>query len=146
MFPLRSRDIERTKITLSTIALPLFDLKEELHKIKRAENQLNRKIEKAALKKERIYYWLSLSSLVIGLSAIGYRWRKYLNKWMRLKDKYNHFATKYNELLANVRAVATAQRKLNNELGGVLDSSEMQDPREYLWRDFDDDEENNTEK
>jgi len=148
-------DLENERIHanyLSQIALPLFDLKEQLemylnkHKIKRVDNQLKNEIEKERLKKERIYYWLSLSALVVGVSAIGYRWRKYLNKWMRLKDKYNHFTTKYNELVANVKAVAAAQRKLNNQLGGVLDSSEMRDPRQYLWRNFDDDNEDNTGK
>jgi len=113
-------------------------------KLKKVIDEAREKEKQAQLKKERIYYWLSLSALVIGLSAIGYRWRKYFNKWRKLKDKYNHFATKYNDFRAKVNAAVAAQLKLNRELGTLADI-EIRDQSEYLWKNTNDDDDD-TEK
>ena len=126
----------------------LFDKLEIINKqyrVHEVEIKIEKATKQAQLRNERELYWLTLTLLVLGLITVGYRWRKYIGKWKKLKDKYNHFVIKYNEYFANVQAAVAAQRKLNDELSGVLDSNEMRDPREYLWRNSDD-EEKDTEK
>jgi len=127
---------------LSQIALPLFDLKEQLemylnkHKIKRVEDQLNKRIEQAQLLKERELYWLTLTLLVLGLTAAAYQWRKILNKSRKIKDKYNHFRTIYNDFLREYRAALARQLQLHRELG-TLPNTAMKGPwGENLWEKF----------
>jgi len=62
----------------------------------------------------------------------------YRSKWRKLKEKYNHFATKYNNFLTEYSIAAAAQLKLNLELANLA-NTEMRDPREYLWKNIDDD-------
>ncbi len=135
----KTGDLENERIHadyLVQIALPLFDLKEKLHKIKGTEDQLNKNIEKAQLQKERIYYWLSLTFLAIGLTAIAYRLRKYFKKWKNIRAKYNHFITIYNDFLTEYRAAIARQLQLHMDQG-TLPNKPMDIPwGENKWEKF----------
>ena len=131
---------------LADIAIPLLNLKENLEKLiqryqlQRMKDQQDRKNEGIKLEKERTLYWLTLTTLVLALTGVGYHWRKYVTKWNKLKDKYNDFVTKYNDFLIKYRATIAKQLKLNRELG-ALANTPIRDPREYLWKNFDEEDE-----
>ena len=48
----------------------------------------------------------------------------------------------YNDFIKEYRATMAAQLKLNQELG-FFANNEIRDPREYLWKIFDDEEDDN---
>ena len=81
---------------------------------------------------------LSLIIALIVVFIIAKRFFFYRNKWSKLKDKFNHFTVKYNNFIKEYKETIAAQLKLNQELG-TLANTEMRDPREYLWKNFDDD-------
>lgn len=107
-------------------------------KLKKVVDGNREKEKQAQLQKERIFYLVIFAVLLASVITIGYKWRKYLFKWRKLKDHYNHFATIYNDFLKEYRAAIATQLKLNRELG-TMSNTDLQDPREYLWKNVDDD-------
>jgi len=74
------------------------------YQLERMKDQRERMNKEMKLQKERIYYWLSLTALLIGLLVIAYLWRNYFNKWKNIRAKYNHFRAMYNDFLTEYRA------------------------------------------
>ena len=136
-------------IYLANNSLPLVELEDKLdavsHLYRFERLRVEREIAKLVLQKERLITGFISLVLLFTLLGVSYRWRKYLGKWRKLKDKYNHFANQYNEFMKKYRETITAQLKLNRELGAIADT-EITDPREYLWKDFDDDDEDPEDK
>jgi len=79
-------------------------------------------------------------SLLIALIVVFFitkRFFFYRDKSRKIKDKYNHFTTIYNDFITEYSVRVAKQLKLNVELG--LRNPEMRDPREDLWNIDDDD-------
>jgi len=81
---------------------------------------------------------LFLLMVLIVVYFITKRFFFYRNKSNRIKNKYNQFVTRYNNFLTEYKAVIAKQLNLNRELG-IVANTEMRDPREYLWKNIDDD-------
>ena len=107
-----------------------------------AKERFERKIERERQIWIIIVVSLSLIILLIVVFYITKRFFFYRNKWSKLKDKYNHFTTRYNDFRTEYKNTIAAQLKLNQELGMVA-NTEMRDPREYLWKNFDDEDDEN---
>ncbi len=81
---------------------------------------------------------LSLLMVLIVVYFTTRRFFFYRDKWSKLKDKYNHFIIIYNDFITEYKTVIAKQLNLNRELG-IVANIEMRDPREYLWKNIDDD-------
>ena len=119
-------------------------------KIVEYQRQLTKERFERKIENER-QLWIIITvslSLLIVLIVVFFTTKRfvfYRNKSKKIKDKYNHFVTKYNDFLAEYRDTIAKQLKLNMELG-TLANTEMRDPREYLWKNFDDDEDDGNKK
>lgn len=135
---------------LSDVTVPLLNFKENLENMN-SQYQLHEieqdQIEKRlALKIERIYYWLTLTALALGLTAVGYLLRRYRLKWRKLKDQYDHFRTIYHDFLREYRAAIARQLQLNRKLG-TLPNTPIKGPwGENLLENSDDDDDDDKDK
>jgi len=109
-------------------------------KIVEYQRQLTKERFERKIESER-QMWIIITvslSLLIVLIVVFFTTKRFLfyrNKSSEIKDKYNHFAAKYNDFLKDYREIIGTQLKLNMELG-VLPNTGMEDPQEYLWKNF----------
>jgi len=108
-----------------------------------AKERFEREIESQVL--INIIVSLSLLIVLVVVFFTTKRFFFYRDKWRKIKDKYNHFTTIYNDLIKKYKDTIAAQLKLNQELG-IVANTEIRDPREYLWKNFDDEEDGNKDK